>query len=188
MRVTSLSQVRWFLLLSELLWRLALFWQAHRRVPHRTSTTVPCLCRRIHSGRSLQKSLWVVEVVEKVGLTTCGRGCFGHRAIVLFLWIVEVFVDRQRSLRCRWGWGMGRQRQNAHVQARGWRWMRVRHHGWHMEMKSILPDNTTPEPIMRVASLKVWHFTSYKLSRFHWGCAEEQCMCKPHWHRKLTRR
>ena len=31
--------------------------------------------------------------------------------------------------------GRERLKWNAHVQARGWRWMRVRHHGWHMEMK-----------------------------------------------------
>ena len=37
--------------------KIALFRQAHRRVPYRTSTTVPNLCRRIHPGRSLQKSL-----------------------------------------------------------------------------------------------------------------------------------
>ena len=32
--------------------------------------------------------------------------------------------------------------------------MRVRHHGWHKEMQSILSDNTTLEPIMRVAFSK----------------------------------
>ena len=58
MRVICLSEVRWFFSPPE--WtvvKIALFWQAHRRVPHRTSTTVQSLCRRIHSGRSLYKSL-----------------------------------------------------------------------------------------------------------------------------------
>ena len=35
----------------------ALYQWTHRRVPHRTITTVQCQCRRIHRGRSLQKPL-----------------------------------------------------------------------------------------------------------------------------------
>ena len=37
--------------------KIALFRWSHRRVPHRTSTKAPYLCRRTHPGRSLQKSL-----------------------------------------------------------------------------------------------------------------------------------
>ena len=37
--------------------KTAFFQLAHRWVPHRTSTTVQCSCRRIHPGRLLQKSL-----------------------------------------------------------------------------------------------------------------------------------
>ena len=85
--------------------KIALFWWAHRRVPHRTCTRVPCLCRRNRSGRSLYKSL-------------SSRSCRSR-------WVHKEFIDRQRSLRCRWGWRKRWQRWNAHVQARGWRRMRV---------------------------------------------------------------
>ena len=84
---------------------------------------------------------WHRVVVEKVVLATGPLSSFCGSSWQHVLW-------------CRWGWGMGRQRWNVHVQARGWRWMRLRHHGWHMEMKSCSSDNTTLEPIMRVAVSK----------------------------------
>ena len=37
--------------------KIALFRWSHRRVRHHTSTKAPYLCRRIHPGRSLEKSL-----------------------------------------------------------------------------------------------------------------------------------
>ena len=43
----------------------------------------------------------------------CRRGSIGHGATLFILWIFAVFVDRQRSLRCKWGWGIERQRWNA---------------------------------------------------------------------------
>ena len=63
--------------------------------------------------------------------------------------------------------------------------MNARATSW-VTMKSVLSD-TTLEPNMRVAFSKSGT-SSYKLTRFHLECAEEQCMCKPYWHRKLTRR
>ena len=89
---------------------------------------------------------WHRVVVEKVVLATGPHSSFCGSS--------QSSTDRQHVLWCRWGWGKRRQRWNVHVQARSWRWMRVRHHGWHMEMKSFLSDNTTLEPIMRVAVSK----------------------------------
>ena len=80
MRVTSLSQVRWFLsLLSEQLWR----WRSSDKL------TVEFRIERVRrfrvyvNGFILEDrcvSLWVVEVVDNVRLITCRRGCFSHRA------------------------------------------------------------------------------------------------------------
>ena len=52
-----------------------------------TSMTVHFLCRRIHSGRSLQKSVssLVELVVELVGLITSEGVVYRHRAILLIL-------------------------------------------------------------------------------------------------------
>ena len=132
MRVISLSQVRWF---SSRSWvnscedsvfsnELIVEFRIDRVRRFRVDV----------DGFTLEDrcvSLWVVEVVDHVGLITCRRGCIGHWASLFILWIFAVFVDRQRSLRCRWSWGIGRQRLNAHVQARGWRWVRRCKHGWH---------------------------------------------------------
>ena len=59
---------------------MVLFRQAHRRVPHRTSTTVSCLCRRITQSRCL----------AVLSTTAKGRPSQGQRRLCLS-------TDRQQS-------------------------------------------------------------------------------------------
>ena len=74
----------------------------------------------------------------------CRWGCFGHRAILLILcllfgnvtWEVDVEDKEERdeggTLMCK---------------QRGWRWMRVRHHGWHGDETICLQRQHDLEPI-----------------------------------------
>ena len=63
-----------------------------------------------------QKWLRILPPVSTCTTSVCvdlhmwRRGCIGHGATLFILWM---FVGRQRSLRCRWGWGIERQRWNA---------------------------------------------------------------------------
>ena len=57
MRVINLYEVRWFFSLLNQQWWKSAFPIISRRSPHYTSTKALYLCRRIHRGTSLQKSL-----------------------------------------------------------------------------------------------------------------------------------
>ena len=77
------------------------------------------------------RSLWVVEVVDHVGLTTCGGGRFSQRTRVLVCPSSAVFVDRQRDLTgCSWWRDRGRRCECLRCRVRA-REMRRCKHGWH---------------------------------------------------------
>ena len=76
-------------------------------------------------------SLWVVEVVDHVGLITCGGGSFGQSARLLIWRSSAVFVGRQRDLRgCSWWTDRGRRCECYRCRVRA-REMRRCKHGWH---------------------------------------------------------
>ena len=113
MRTLSLSQVRWF---SSCCWVISCDDSAFLISSSSSSASNEydgSVSMSTAFWKIAAKSLREVEVVDHVGLITCGRGCIGHRATLFILWIFAVFVDRQRSLRCRWGWRIGRPRWNT---------------------------------------------------------------------------
>ena len=64
---------------------IALFRQSHRRIRHHTSTKAPFLCRGIHPGRSLQKSLSGRSRVRRLCIATGRCSLFGEGAAVISL-------------------------------------------------------------------------------------------------------
>ena len=87
--------------------KIALSPWSHRRVPRHTSTTFPCLCRRIHPGRSLQKSLrsrscraaWA-HLEPQCGVNTCVKvheKICGVRVFCSHLPSVTVAINGKRN-------------------------------------------------------------------------------------------
>ena len=78
--------------------KTTLFLTAHRRVPSRTNTNVPCFCRPIHFGRFLSSE--VVEQFVSQFLEDC-EWSRGVSAVVLTLGgddIVEVNVQIREQI------------------------------------------------------------------------------------------
>ena len=160
----------------------AFFRWSHRRVPHRTSMR-GSVSMSTESFWKIAESLWAVEVVGHVGLITSGRGCICHKATLFILWIFAGFNwSAACTVRCRWSRIRKTEMECSCTSKR----LKMNARCDIMGDDEICLDRHNPWANHARCILKVWRFTSYKLTRFHLECAEEQCMCKPYWHRKLT--
>ena len=57
------------------------------------------ICVRVEHRMRVGVGMLVCACMRVLCTCWCRRGCFGHRAILLTLWIVAVFIDRQRDVR-----------------------------------------------------------------------------------------